>query len=154
MIGREELAERPGQGEVDALLADPLLDDRGAELDLEIADALLDHVLGGAGAGGDQDGLGPVEPAGPEVGDAIDQVGVRAERPGDLGEPLAVGAVLAAQDQHHVGPPGQLADRLLAVLGGVADVILGRVGDPGELLARRAAITILASSTLSVVCVR
>ena len=59
------------------------------------------------------------------------------QRPGNLGQPPAVRAVLAAQHQHHVGPGGQLADRFLAVLGRVADVVLGRIGDSGELLPER-----------------
>ena len=52
--------------------------DRRAEAPLEVLDALLDDVLGGAGAGGDQDGLDPLEPLGQDLGDAVDQVGVRA----------------------------------------------------------------------------
>ena len=103
---------------------------------LEVLDALLHDVLGGARAGRDQDRLDPLEPLGADLGDAVDQVGVRAERIGDLGEPPAVRAVLAAQHQHQVGLRRQLADRLLAVLGGVADVVLGRIGDLRELLPR------------------
>ena len=47
---------------MDVLLADPLLLDRRAEALLEVLDALLHDVLGGARAGGDQDGLGALEP--------------------------------------------------------------------------------------------
>ena len=54
---------------------------------LEVLDALLDHVLRGAGAGRDQDGLGPVEPLAADLLHAVDQVGVRPERAGDLGQP-------------------------------------------------------------------
>ena len=77
-LGGQEFAEGLGQGEVDVLLADPLLLDRGAVAFLEVLDALLHHVLRGAGAGGDQDRLDPFEPRGVDLGDAVDQVGVRA----------------------------------------------------------------------------
>ena len=51
---------------------------------------------------------------------------------GQLGQPLAVRAVLASQHQHHVGLGRQLAHRLLPVLRGVADVFLRRTDDLRE----------------------
>src|SRR5205085_34959 len=64
----QELSQRLRQREVDVLLADPLLADRGAVAVLEVLDALLDHVFRGARPGGDQHGLGPVEPLRSDLG--------------------------------------------------------------------------------------
>ena len=95
----------------------------------------------------------PSEPLVPDLRDAVDQVSRPAQPVGDLRQPPAVRAVLAAEHQHQVRLRGQLAHRLLPVLGRVADVILGWIGDLGNFF-RRAAMTMLASSTLRVVWVR
>ena len=73
-----------------------------------------------------------VEPRRVEVGRAVDQVRRHAALAGQLGQPLAVRAVLAAQHEHQVGLLGEHADGLLAVLRGVADVVLRRGGDLRE----------------------
>ncbi len=90
-----------------------------SKLRLEVLDALLDDLLRGAGAGGDQDRSHAVEPFVADLGHAVDQVRGASQRVGDLGQPSAVRAVLAAQDQHQVGrgppargrPPGGSASR-------------------------------------------
>ena len=51
---------------------------------------------------------------------------------GELGQPLAVGAVLAAEHDHDIGAVGEHADRLLAVLGRVADVVLRGANNVGK----------------------
>ena len=51
---------------------------------------------------------------------------------GELLQPLAVGAVLAAQHEHQVGLGREHAHGFLAVLRGVADVFLGRADDAAE----------------------
>src|SRR5207248_10484865 len=51
---------------------------------------------------------------------------------GQLGQAHAVGAVAAAQHDDGVGLGDQLLDRLLAVLGGVADVVARGADDVGE----------------------
>ena len=56
-------------------------------------------------------------------------MGRHAARAGQLGQPLAVRAVLAADDQHHVGLGGELPNRLLAILRGIADVVPRRTDD-------------------------
>ena len=84
---------------------------------------------GGAGAGSDQHRLVAGEPAQVDVGRPVDQMGRHAARPGQLRQPPAVGTVLAADDQHHVGLAGQQPDRLLPVLRGIADVVARRADD-------------------------
>ena len=54
-------------------------------------------------AGGDQDGFDPFEPFGLDFGDAVDQMGMRAETVADFGESQAVRAVLTAENEHQVG---------------------------------------------------
>ena len=89
---------------MDVLLADDGFLDRRVEVVLEILDAFLDDILRSTRAGGDQDRLDSLEPLGLDLGDTVDQVGVRAERVGDLGKPPAIRAVLTAQDQDQVTP--------------------------------------------------
>src|SRR5690606_9871071 len=97
--------------------------DLGPVVGPQDVDALLHDLLGGTGAGGDQDGVHPVEPFRADLGGAVDEEGRATQRCGDLGQAAAVRAILAAHDQHQVGPRGQVPDGILAVLGGVADVI-------------------------------
>jgi len=56
-------------------------------------------------------------------------MGAAPDIEGQFGQPLAVGAVVAADDEDDVGTLGEDPDRLLAVLRGVADVVLRRTGD-------------------------
>jgi hypothetical protein len=56
----------------------------------EEGDQRLDQLLGGAGAGGDADGLDALEPLVFDLAVVIDQVGVGAEIPRDLHQPVRV----------------------------------------------------------------
>ena len=72
-----------------------------------------------------------------DLGDAIDQERGDSQPVGDLGQPPAVRAVLAPQHEHQVGLGRQVADGFLTILGRVADVVLGGIGDVGELFPER-----------------
>ena len=114
------------------LLADrPLLEARTVPR-LEPADAVLHHALGGARASRDHDRLVAAEPGRVDLVGAVDEMSADAPLACQFGQPLTVGAVLAAQHDHDVGARGEEADGLLAVLGGVADVVLGRPDDLRE----------------------
>ena len=63
-------------------------------------------------------------PVGGQLVWTVDQVGPLSALLGQFPQSLAVGAVLAAQDQHDIRLAGQLAHRLLAILRGVTDVLL------------------------------
>ena len=121
--------QRRGQRKTDLLLADRLQLDRTAEPPAEHIDALLDHRLRRAGPGRDQHRLVAVEPVQVDVVRAVDQVRRHVLRLAQLGQPPAVGAVVAADDQHTSAWSHQRPHRLLAVLRGVADVFLRRADD-------------------------
>src|SRR5262245_37243755 len=100
----------------------------------EVVEALFDDGFGGAGAGGDDDGFDSVEPAGVNVLGAVDEVSADAVLAGNFFQALAVGAVLAADDEYKVRLRGQGVHSFLAVLRGVANVFLGRADDIGKAL--------------------
>ncbi len=74
------------------------------------------------------------EPGEVDVARAVDQMRRRTAGAGQLRQPLAVRAILAADDQHHVGSGGELPHRLLTVLRGVADVVPRRADDLRQFL--------------------
>ena len=71
----------------------------------------------------------PSNPVVPKLVDAVDQIRRLAGGSRDFGQPLAVRAVPAAENQHHVRRRHQVLDGLLAILRGVTDVVLGRPRD-------------------------
>ena len=100
--------------------------ERRAKVALEVFDAFVNHVLRGACAGRDENGLDAREPLILDLGNAVDQVRRDTQPVGDLGEPSAVRAVLTAENQHHVRLGDELLHCVLAVLRRVADVVLVR----------------------------
>uniref|UniRef100_A0A0N5A5U6 NAD-specific glutamate dehydrogenase n=1 Tax=Parastrongyloides trichosuri TaxID=131310 RepID=A0A0N5A5U6_PARTI len=108
----------------------------GAPL-LQLRDHATHQHFGGGGAGGDADTLDTVEPAALHVFCTVDQVGRGGHALGQLTQAIGVGAVRAAHHQYHVALVSQLLDRILAVLGGVADVVLARPANAGEARAQR-----------------
>jgi hypothetical protein len=79
---------------VDVLLSDEFFLDRGPKVGLKVANAILNHILWGTGACGDQDCLDSVQPALVNFGNSVDQMGVSSKRIGDLGKSLAVRTIL------------------------------------------------------------
>ncbi len=79
----------------------------------------------GAGAGGNEYNFCIIEPSRLEIGGAIDQVGWYAAFAGQLGQTLAVGAVLAAKHDGQIGLSRQDRNGFLAILSGVADIVFG-----------------------------
>src|SRR5262245_11193140 len=94
---RQEFTERLGQWEVDVLFPYIGLHHRGAEVSLEVLDALADDVFRRRGTGGDQDVPHPLEPRITNLRHAVNEMCRDPQRIGDLGQSLAVGAVLAAK---------------------------------------------------------
>ena len=91
---------------MDVFVAEGAGFDRGGMALTEIVEALFDNGFGGAGAGGDDDGFDAVEPASVNVLSAVDEVCTDAVLAGDFFQALAVGAVLAADNQDKVGLGG------------------------------------------------
>src|SRR3546814_5252913 len=91
----------------------------------------------GRGAGGDADVASAFEPLRIDLVGAVDQVGLHAFALGQLAQAVGVGAVGRADHQYQVALRGELAHRVLAVLGGVADVVVLRALDRGEPVAQR-----------------
>src|SRR5215510_9998683 len=71
---RRQHAQLARQRETHVFLAHRPALDRRAVAVAQIGDALLDHLLGGAGPGGDQHGLVPCEPLRADLLAAVDQV--------------------------------------------------------------------------------
>src|SRR5262245_30809232 len=82
-------AQLARQWEVDVFLADGTALDRRPVAPPQVLDALLHHLLRGAGAGSDQDRLAPAKPGVVDLAHAVDQVGRFAARLGQLGQALA-----------------------------------------------------------------
>ena len=88
----------------------------------------MHELLGHGRPARDADRLDAVEPLLPDLARVVDAVGgLGAVLERDLDEPHAVRAVRRADDDHEVGVLRDLLDRDLAVLGGVADVVAGRI---------------------------
>src|SRR5207245_11391162 len=90
------------------------------------SDLLPHQNLGRRGPGGHADGALALEPLGAQVLRTVDQVAGDAGAIGELAQAVGVGAAARADDQQHVAVLEELLDRVLAVLGGVADVLVAR----------------------------
>jgi len=101
------------------------------------ADAVDDppnEYFRGGSAGRDADPLPACQPCRIDFFRAIDQVAGDAAGNRHLLQAPRVGTVRAADDDHQVALPGQRLDGILTILRGVADVILLRTLNIGELL--------------------
>ena len=99
----------------------------GAESLFEMLKASLNDFFGAlAPAVTSTTSSGP-EPFVADFVDAVDQVSGLAFFGADFTQPLAVGTVLAAEDEHHVRFADKLLDGVLTVLRRVADVFLRAV---------------------------
>src|SRR5215212_10459204 len=123
---RWSCADLARQAETDALsrdldLAELVVAERG-----KAAEHLRDELLGSRGTGSHSDGLVALEQVGLEAALAVDQHCLRPMALGDLDEPLRIRARLGP-DHEHQGRAlaDQLLDRVLPVLGRVADVVRG-----------------------------
>src|SRR5450830_1687279 len=94
------------------------------------------QLIGTRGARSDADTLDAIKPAALHVLGAVDQVRRRGHAFSQFTQAVGVGAVRAADDQHHITFIGQLLDRILAVLRGVADVVLAWAADRREACAQ------------------
>ena len=98
----------------------------------------VDQVVGHRGARGDADAVDALEPGLVDLAGVVDPVRrLGAGLEGDLGQPHRVGGVGGADHDHQVGAGADLLDRELPVLGGVADVVAGRVEQLREALPDR-----------------
>src|SRR3954454_10466432 len=135
-LGGQGLADRLGEHEAHVLLDDlELLDLLGAAR-AEEGDEALDELLRRAGAGGDADGAGPLQPLLSHLLLGVDEVRVGAVLARDLHEAVGVRRIARADDEHEVAVRRHLLDGRLAVRGGVADVIGAGTDDAREALAQ------------------
>ncbi len=98
----------------------------GLVLSPQPIEALLYHGLRCACPGRHEDRVDVMEPLIGDVAWPIDQMSRTVVFLGQFSQTLAVGAVLAAHDQHQVGLWGQQVDGFLTILGRVADVFARR----------------------------
>src|SRR5437763_10018559 len=114
-----------GQFEVDVLVCDGALADRGPTETVERADDVLDESLGRGGAGAQSDARRADEKVGRDVGAILDEARRAAGALGDLDESARVGGVTGPHDEHYVALRRHRPHRVLSVLGRVADVPRG-----------------------------
>src|SRR5690606_11620433 len=95
----------------------------GPEL-LQALDHATHQYLGCGGTGGDADVLAAGDPSGVDLDRAVDQVGLDPFALGQFAQAVGVGTVGRADHQHQVALPREFAHGILAVLGGVADVVV------------------------------
>src|SRR5690625_3326487 len=101
-----------------------------------VAHDLLDQVVGSRCGRGDPHRPLPRKPRRVDVGYGFDAVGVAAQILGQFQQAHPVAAVAARHDQEHVNLVGDLADGVLTVLGGVAEVVAAGRHQVGESLAQ------------------
>ena len=105
-------------------------------------------------AGGDEHRFASVEPRRLQVARAIDEISRNAALAGQLGQPLAVRAVLAAENERHIGLAGQDAKRPPGDSAWRSRCRPSAGPRSAGTAAFSRSMIRLASSTLSVVCVR
>src|SRR5262245_16953853 len=127
--GGREHAPLAGQREADVFLAHRARFDLSVEPRLKVLNTVLNVLLRRAGPGRDEYRVARLKPVLAQLVGAVDQVSWFARSSGDLGEALAVRAVLASKNEYNVGLGDELLHRVLTVLGRVADVVLVRPDD-------------------------
>ena len=106
-----------------------------APMRFEAVDHCLDQHFGRRGARCHAHARAAFEPLGAQFVGAVHHVAVDAELARQFGQPVAVGTGGAAHDDHHVDLGRHELHGVLAVLRGVADVLLLRFADCREALA-------------------
>ena len=114
------------------LLRQPELLDLGRALSGQPREETVHQAFGSRRSAREPDHVGAVEPGRIDLGLVVDEVGGRSEIARDLGQAVGVRRVVRTDDEHDVGAARHLLDRILAVLGRVADVLSGRPLDRGE----------------------
>ena len=102
----------------------------------QLFDHLLYQDIRRGCPGGEANGVGFAKPVVLQLAGVVDEVGRFAQSGGQFAYAVGVGAVGRADDQHDIAALGQLLDGVLAVLGGVADVVFFGALDGGELCAQ------------------
>src|SRR5690606_35561923 len=115
--------------EDDVLLAAGQFGDVVGAAVAQMLDDLLHQYVGRGCAGGESYGADAFQPLRTNLVGAVDQVGGCAHAVGQFAQAVGVGGVGTANDQYQIAFAGQLLDCVLAVLGGVADVVLARAFD-------------------------
>ena len=103
----------------------------------DAVDHPLNQYFGGRSAGGHADTLLALQPGRVDLFRPINQVAIDAARYGDFLEPPRVRAVRATDDDDQVALLGQRLDGILAILRGVADIVLLRPLNFGKPLLER-----------------
>jgi hypothetical protein len=95
-----------------------------------------DNLLGRGCAGRDPNRLLALQPVSIDLVCLVDQVGRHALVLCQLAQTIGVGTVGRTYHQQDVTLPGQIFYRVLAVLGGIADIVLARPLDRRETLSQ------------------
>src|SRR4051812_8936934 len=96
------VAQLDGQRKNDVLFQGRSLFHIDAELLVEELQARIDKILGRAGSRGNRSNFDAAEPIQVDIRRSVDQIGGYAVLRGDLFQAVAVGAVLAADDDHEL----------------------------------------------------
>ena len=137
LVGGDVAADLGREHEADVLLDGLQLADVGRSALAEELDQLGDELLGGAGTGGDPDGLGALEPFLLDLVGEVDQVRSGTVLASHLDEANRVRRVRRADHEDQVALAGELLDGLLAVGRRVTDVVGLRTGHVREPLLER-----------------
>src|SRR5690606_21403897 len=115
-----------GHAEDDVLLAAGQFGDVVGAAVAQTLDDLLHQYVGRGCAGGDADGPSTHQPLRTNLVGAGDEGDGCARAVGQFAQAVGVGAVGTANGRYQIVFAGQLLDCVLAVLGGVGDVVLRR----------------------------
>ncbi|RMP78165.1 hypothetical protein ALQ17_05359, partial [Pseudomonas fluorescens] len=126
-----------GHGECDVLFAASQFIGTGGAPGVQLLDNTAHQHFRGRSTRRDANALDAIEPAALHVFGTVDQVRRRRHALSQLTQAVGVGTVGAADHQDHIAFVCQLLDRVLAVLGGVADVVLARAANGREATAQR-----------------
>ena len=96
-------------------------------------DHLLDQDIWRRGAGGDADGLDPIQCAPVDIFGALHQLRIAASGArGDFNQTLGIGRIGRPNHQKRIAERGNGLDRFLAICGGVTDIFFMWPGDIWE----------------------
>src|ERR1700679_816499 len=101
----------------------------------QLRDDPLHQNLGRRGTGRDPDGLGSVEPFAVQMLRPVDEISRNPGLVGHLAKPARAGAGLRSHHHQSIAAMNEVLNRILPVLGGVADIFLHRCLEPREAIA-------------------
>src|SRR5919107_1515186 len=119
------LRRRGRELELHVLAGDDALTDRDLAEAAQCADDAVDELLRRRGARGEPDAMRPGQEVGRDLAGVLDERRGAARALGDLDQPPRVRRVARPDDEDEIAIRRECPDRVLPVLGGVADVARG-----------------------------